>query len=160
MSVLLRIPHSQRKPVPRRVHDQGEITKRICGSYQLIVCDIEREVNQHPRRGAIRPTIQLEQVLKGWKAGYVDEVGVGVEDGDGVRCTGVRIHRGNTDKHTHGCLLPGTTKSEDFVGNSRSAFKEVMDLIEDAINLDEEITIEYLNLSSAGRILSGEIPVL
>lgn len=68
-----------------------------------------------------------------------------VEDGYGVRFTGIRIHPGNTDKDTHGCLLPGLTKGKDLVGNSRDAFEEVMDLIEAAINLGEEVIIEYSN---------------
>lgn len=35
---------------------------------------------------------------------------------------GVRIHPGNTDADTLGCILPGTTKGKDIVGESRSAF--------------------------------------
>lgn len=35
---------------------------------------------------------------------------------------GIRIHPGNTSKDTDGCILVGTTKAKDFVGNSRVAF--------------------------------------
>lgn len=35
---------------------------------------------------------------------------------------GIRIHPGNTDKDTEGCVLVGQTRSRDFVGNSRAAF--------------------------------------
>lgn len=35
---------------------------------------------------------------------------------------GIRIHPGNTDKDTEGCILVGTSRSKDFVGNSRVAF--------------------------------------
>lgn len=35
---------------------------------------------------------------------------------------GIRIHCGNTDKDTEGCILLGRTKGEDFVGESKLAF--------------------------------------
>ena len=35
---------------------------------------------------------------------------------------GIRIHPGNTDKDTEGCILVGTSRRKDFVGNSRLAF--------------------------------------
>ena len=35
---------------------------------------------------------------------------------------GVRIHSGNTDKDTEGCILLGFTKQKDFVGQSKLAF--------------------------------------
>lgn len=39
---------------------------------------------------------------------------------------GIRIHSGNTNADTDGCLLLGTTRSPDFVGNSRDAFAKFM----------------------------------
>ena len=35
---------------------------------------------------------------------------------------GIRIHPGNTDKDTEGCILVGQSRSKDFVGSSRLAF--------------------------------------
>jgi hypothetical protein len=40
---------------------------------------------------------------------------------------GIRIHSGNTDKDTEGCILLGMTKSKDFVGQSVLAFNRFFD---------------------------------
>jgi hypothetical protein len=39
---------------------------------------------------------------------------------------GVRIHWGNTADDTEGCLLLGTTRGPDFIGNSREAWNSFM----------------------------------
>ena len=61
-----------------------------------------------------------------------------VQDDKGVRFDGIRIHAGNTAKDTHGCPLVGLSKSKDFVGNSRDAYKLLMDKLKyiDIIKLD------------------------
>ena len=38
---------------------------------------------------------------------------------------GVRIHPGNTNHDTEGCILVGTTRSIDFIGNSRKAYEKL-----------------------------------
>jgi len=38
---------------------------------------------------------------------------------------GVRIHSGNSNHDTEGCILVGTTRSEDYIGNSRLAFEKL-----------------------------------
>ena len=40
---------------------------------------------------------------------------------------GILIHPGNKAADTDGCILVGTTKGKDFVGNSRVAFKALFD---------------------------------
>lgn len=50
---------------------------------------------------------------------------------------GVRIHSGNTNHDTEGCILVGLTRSKDFIGNSRKAFAKLFDKLkkEKEINL-------------------------
>ena len=38
---------------------------------------------------------------------------------------GVRIHPGNTNHDTEGCILVGRTRSKDFIGQSRKAFESL-----------------------------------
>lgn len=38
---------------------------------------------------------------------------------------GIRIHPGNTDADSEGCILVGQTRAEDFVGSSRAAFQKL-----------------------------------
>jgi hypothetical protein len=54
---------------------------------------------------------------------------------------GVRIHAGNTDADTEGCLLVGKTKAADFIGASRAAFDAVFAKIQRAA-AREKIFIE------------------
>lgn len=54
---------------------------------------------------------------------------------------GVRIHSGNTDLDTEGCILVGKEWCKgDFIGKSREAFDELFDLIKDANELKLEIS--------------------
>ena len=53
---------------------------------------------------------------------------------------GVRIHSGNTNHDTEGCILVGTTRSKDFVGNSRKAFDKLFKKMQ--LTKDITITIE------------------
>ena len=42
---------------------------------------------------------------------------------------GIRIHTGNWPKDTEGCILVGKQMGEDYIGNSRDAFKALFDTI-------------------------------
>lgn len=53
---------------------------------------------------------------------------------------GVRIHPGNTNHDTEGCILVGTTRSKDFIGNSRVAFQRLFKKMQSA--KDITLTIE------------------
>jgi len=52
---------------------------------------------------------------------------------------GVRIHSGNKHEDTEGCILVGYTKSADFIGDSRKAFKDLMARIKGVENITIEI---------------------
>ena len=62
--------------------------------------------------------------------------------------SGIRIHTGNSSKDTEGCILVGTWdgEKEDWVGNSRIAFDELMALLEEATNNTEKVTITVKSL--------------
>jgi len=46
---------------------------------------------------------------------------------------GVRIHSGNTDASTLGCVLVGKSFSKDFIGQSREAYKALFTTIQRAV---------------------------
>jgi hypothetical protein len=51
---------------------------------------------------------------------------------------GVRIHAGNTNHDTEGCILVGQTRSNDFIGKSRKAYDKLFKKMQNA----KEISIE------------------
>lgn len=56
---------------------------------------------------------------------------------------GIRIHPGNTADHSEGCVLLGSTKAKDFIGNSKVAFAAFFKKIQ-AEEKKEKITIEIV----------------
>lgn len=54
---------------------------------------------------------------------------------------GVRIHSGNTDADTEGCILVGYTRGTDFIGDSRKAFDDLFSELDSAILAGETIEI-------------------
>jgi hypothetical protein len=69
--------------------------------------------------------------------------------------TGVRVHAGNTDADTEGCILVGQTRAADFVGNSRAAFNKLFPRIQAAAQR-EKIFIE---VTSAAPAVAGLLPL-
>jgi Family of unknown function (DUF5675) len=56
---------------------------------------------------------------------------------------GIRIHPGNKPEDTEGCILVGTTRSKDFIGNSKVAFAALFTKLQAAL-LKEKIFIEVV----------------
>lgn len=53
----------------------------------------------------------------------------------------IEIHPGNDEADTKGCILPGTTYSDDWVSNSREAFFALFHRIQTAIAGGEAVAI-------------------
>lgn len=56
--------------------------------------------------------------------------------------SGVRIHPGNTDKDTEGCLLPGLTRGPDVVNESKLAYGPLFRSLQAARARGELVFIE------------------
>lgn len=54
---------------------------------------------------------------------------------------GVRVHAGNTNKDTEGCLLIGENKAKGQVLNSRATLEKLMSILLDCEKKKEKVTI-------------------
>lgn len=58
---------------------------------------------------------------------------------------GIRIHPGNTDKDTEGCILVGTMKAPDKILNSKVAFQKLWDTLTKDGLMKEETWLTVTN---------------
>jgi hypothetical protein len=68
--------------------------------------------------------------------------------------TAIRWHIANYPKEVLGCLAVGTTRLADFVGNSTTAFRALMKILNAAWDRGEEVTAVY---SDPQISLSGSV---
>lgn len=54
---------------------------------------------------------------------------------------GVRIHKGNTDANTEGCVLVGKSKGVNVISESADAFNALFPKIQEALNKGEKVTL-------------------
>ena len=64
---------------------------------------------------------------------------IGVEDFEGIR-----IHCGNTDADTSGCILVGSSIGLEMIYGSRPAFSRLFPQMQEAVARGERITIEII----------------
>jgi len=57
---------------------------------------------------------------------------------------GIRIHNGNTDADTDGCILLGFSQNVDFVGRSKEAFSQFFTVLQVALK-SGTVSIEIVN---------------
>lgn len=58
--------------------------------------------------------------------------------------TDVQMHIGNRAEDSEGCILVGSTKGQDFVGNSRATFARLMEMLDAAYVRNEPISLEII----------------
>lgn len=58
---------------------------------------------------------------------------------------GIRIHSGNTDADTEGCILVGTVRNEDEILESRVAFNFIFTKLQSALALGETVTLKIVD---------------
>lgn len=63
--------------------------------------------------------------------------------------TGVRIHPGNTDAETDGCLLVGAARHVEMISRSRQAYAALYAKIETALDAGDEVWITITNAEPA-----------
>lgn len=76
-----------------------------------------------------------------WHSGTKIKKGLKLYNDVVSKSRAILIHSGNTADDTEGCLLPGSTKSKDFVGNSKAKLKEIFDYVEEIGIKDAKIII-------------------
>lgn len=76
-----------------------------------------------------------------WHAGTKIKKGLKLYNDVVSKSRAILIHSGNTADDTEGCLLPGSTKSKDFVGGSKVKLKEIFDYVEEIGIKDAKIII-------------------
>ncbi len=57
---------------------------------------------------------------------------------------GIRIHPGNTEADTHGCLLVGINSVKGMITNSRDTYGKLYKLISDALSKKDKVKLKIV----------------
>lgn len=111
----------------------GELT--VDGLFQCYTLeDIEREVKVKSEtaipKGTYKVIINRSNRFKRLLPLLIDVPGF----------EGIRIHSGNSNHDTEGCILVGETRSKDFIGKSRKAFNALFEKMKKAESITITIT--------------------
>ena len=101
------------------------------GLYQLMTLEKIKEIKQYGKTaiptGKYEVAITFSNKFKKYLPLLLDVKGY----------EGIRIHPGNTEVDTLGCLLPGTIAGKDVVSDSRAAFLKLFAKLEEATKVQK-----------------------
>ena len=104
---------------------EDETGNRICDTLEPTWRDFKGGELKVPRKSAVPEGTYPVVVTKSWKFGKYLPLLVGVPGFEGIR-----IHSGNTNKDTDGCILVGQNLEKGKVLMSRITLERLMKLIE------------------------------
>ena len=104
---------------------EDEMGKRICDTLEPTWRNYKGGELKVPRKSAVPEGTYPVVITKSWKFGKYLPLLVGVPGFEGIR-----IHSGNTNKDTDGCILVGQNLEKGKVLMSRITLERLMKLIE------------------------------
>lgn len=123
------------KAITIRLVRKWETKKSTIGEFTIDGSEIKgfilEEKGPDTTISGIEQRIPIGTYNLAWHNGTKIKKGLKVYNSDVSKDRAILIHSGNTANDTEGCLLPGSTRSVDFVGNSKNKLNEIFDYIEE-----------------------------
>lgn len=123
------------KSVTIRLVRKWETKKSTIGEFTIDDSEIKgfilEEKGPDTTKSKMEQRIPIGTYNLAWHSGTKIKKGLKVYNSDVSKDRAILIHSGNTANDTEGCLLPGSTRSVDFVGKSKDKLNEIFDYIEE-----------------------------